>query len=240
MQWVGESLLTRIEGILIDLYGTIIPRPSRKRHDRFMEFMSEAAGVDIDTVKKTWREVYHRRVTGKLGPIESEIEQFLTDLGTTYEEGTIDKILNEFYQLSKDLVVPFDDVEPALRSIKDDGLKIGLLTNCSRNLPPIFESLDINSLFDSRIYSSMEGLTKPQLELFNRACKAIGVEHDRCLFVGDGDNEELQGAKKAGLMPVMIERGPIAGDYLINPTEEWEPLISSFRELKDIISTYHA
>jgi len=203
-----------------------------------MEFMSEAAGIDVDIVRMTWRRAYHRRVTGELGPIESEIEQFLLDLGSKKDNGVRDAILEEFYQLSRDLVVPFDDVEPALRSMKDNGLKIGLLTNCSRNLPPIFESLDINSLFDSRTYSSMEGLTKPQLELFNRACKALGVEQERCLFVGDGDNEELQGAKNAGLVPVMIERGSIAGDYLINPTEEWDPLISSFSELKDIILTY--
>jgi putative hydrolase of the HAD superfamily len=231
--------LTRIKGILIDLYGTIIPRPSRERHDRFIQFISNETGINIDTVKTTWRGVYHRRVTGKLGPIEKEIEQFLIDLGSDKNKGIRDTILSEYYQLSKDLVVPFDDVEPALRSLRDEGIKIGLLTNCSRNLPPIFESLVINSLFDSRTYSSMEGLTKPQLELFSRACKALGVEHERCLFVGDGDNQELQGAQKAGLMPVMIERGPVAGDYLISPTEEWEPLISSFSELKDIISTYH-
>jgi putative hydrolase of the HAD superfamily len=214
----------------------MIPRPSKERHTQFMQVISDSTGKQFEEVQRTWRARYLHRVTGSEESMESEIKRFLEELGSSTGSEVITPVMEEYYDLTRSLVVPFEDVKPSLKGLKRNGFMIGLMTNCSLNLPPIFEGLDINELFDSRTYSAREGLTKPQPELFHRALASLGVKAENCFFVGDGDNRELEGAKDVGLKAIMIERGAEAGDYLIDPTDNWEPKISSFYELENIIS----
>jgi putative hydrolase of the HAD superfamily len=47
---------------------------------------------------------------------------------------------------------------------------------------------------------------KPDRRIYERACAELGVEPRECLFVGDGANDELRGARDVGMTPVLIHR----------------------------------
>jgi putative hydrolase of the HAD superfamily len=45
---------------------------------------------------------------------------------------------------------------------------------------------------------------KPEPDIYLRTARALEVEPERCLYVGDGANDELAGAARVGMTPVLI------------------------------------
>ena len=45
---------------------------------------------------------------------------------------------------------------------------------------------------------------KPEPEIYLRTARALDVEPADCFFVGDGANDELAGAERVGMTPVLF------------------------------------
>ncbi len=232
---IGDISMSSITGLLVDLYGTIIPRPDIVRHDQLIDSIANILGIDRSLVSDRWRSTYYRRVTGVDGNTRGFSDHFTRSLVDDPSTDMIEGVEREWMRITSDLMTFFDDVQPSIRRLKERGIKIGLMTNCSANLPDLFEGSDIARTFDSFTYSSREGLTKPDTRLFLKGCQMLNVTPGSCAFVGDGDNDELIGSSNAGLMTIKIERGSIAGDYLIKPSSDWDPTIESFYELEGLL-----
>jgi putative hydrolase of the HAD superfamily len=58
--------------------------------------------------------------------------------------------------------------------------------------------------------SHLEGVEKPDPEIFRRALARLGATADRTLFVGDIVSIDVVGARGAGLRPVLLDA---AGAY---------------------------
>lgn len=221
--------------ILVDLFGTIIPKPDRSRHNEFMANISTILDVEVSRIEEFWRASYPGRLKGAGGSSLGSVRYFLDMMGSEYDEEAASSIDKEWYEITKELLRFFDDVAPALKKMRGAGMKVGLVTNCGANVPPLFESHPISELFDTMVYSSSEGITKPEPEIYIRGCRNLGFQPGECVFVGDGDNDELIGSSEAGLRTIKIDRGSSAGDYMIKEPDEWDPTISSFSELHDMI-----
>lgn len=86
-----------------------------------------------------------------------------------------------------------------LRTLKKNGFKIGLVSNCSgEEVEGLFLST-LASLFDEIVLSYQEGVSKPQQEIYQLACDRLGVRPSETIFIGDGGANELNGAEKAEL-----------------------------------------
>ena len=67
---------------------------------------------------------------------------------------------------------------------------------------------ELAGLFDAETFSSDCGLMKPDPEIYLRTLAALDVEPGDALFVGDGANDELAGAERVGMKPVLfVPRG---------------------------------
>jgi putative hydrolase of the HAD superfamily len=47
---------------------------------------------------------------------------------------------------------------------------------------------------------------KPDAEIYLLAAELLDVAPERCLYVGDGANDELAGAARVGMTPVLVHR----------------------------------
>jgi putative hydrolase of the HAD superfamily len=74
------------------------------------------------------------------------------------------------------------------------------------------------------------GWRKPQREVFDYALERLGVLASRALFVGDDAKWDIEGARRAGLMPVLLTQDPETppGCHRIRSLKELESLITSF------------
>lgn len=99
--------------------------------------------------------------------------------------------------------IPQESID-VLRALKETGKKIGLVSNADYGEIAAWEKSPIASLFDSVLFSCYAGCKKPEPEIYLRSLEELSVTSDQAAFVGDGGSNELEGARKVGLTPVLF------------------------------------
>ena len=101
----------------------------------------------------------------------------------------------------------YADVEPVLDRLRRRGLRLAVISNFDRRLVGLLAGLGLAAFFDEVLPSSLAGAAKPASEIFRRAVASLGVEAGATLHVGDGVGEDVDGARAAGLVAVLLDRG---------------------------------
>lgn len=115
------------------------------------------------------------------------------------------KISEEWWDHSDVKLYP--DAEEALNQLKKMGLKIGLVTNgFQSDIDQILPRVGLANFFDVTVGVDAVGKTKPNREIFLYALKKLGVSPQEALFVGDQIGTDYEGARKAGLKALLIDR----------------------------------
>jgi HAD superfamily hydrolase (TIGR01549 family) len=98
----------------------------------------------------------------------------------------------------------YEDVLPVLSNLRDGGLKIGLVSNTSRDLTAFVRhfSLDV----DAWISSGVHGKVKPSPTIFAAALDLLGVGADAAVMVGDSPLDDVEGARALGMQAYLIDR----------------------------------
>jgi len=118
------------------------------------------------------------------------------------------------------------DAERTLKSLKNMGLKIGVISNAS-SYDVVYEVLIKDGLVkyvDALITSQQISWKKPNPRIFFFACELLSVSPRKAVHVGDDPYADVLGSKKAGLISVQILTGrnkpsPYA-DYVIRNLSE--------------------
>lgn len=99
-------------------------------------------------------------------------------------------------------------VEPevirVLETIRDSGVRLGLLSNASTGEVEAWPRSPLAPLFDEALFSCECGLAKPDPRFYRLALKRMGVSAEETLFVGDGGSNEHVGAREVGLDNVLL------------------------------------
>lgn len=96
------------------------------------------------------------------------------------------------------------DILQALQALREQGYGLCLVSNASTAEVSAWQDSPLASLFDHAIFSCHCGYAKPQVEIYRLAVQKLGVRPQECLFVGDGGSNEHQGARDAGMHPVLM------------------------------------
>ncbi len=80
----------------------------------------------------------------------------------------------------------------------------GIVSNFDRRLLSILASLGLAPLFDTVVLASDVGATKPDPAIFHQALEQLGVAHRDGVMVGDDPEQDLAGARKAGLRAIDV------------------------------------
>ncbi|HZR98322.1 MAG TPA: HAD-IA family hydrolase [Chloroflexota bacterium] len=110
----------------------------------------------------------------------------------------------------------YPDSLPALEALRARGVLLGVISNWEEWLEQLLLHLQIHTYFASRTISGTAGVEKPDPRIFALALESLGVAPEEAAHVGDSLHHDVEGARRAGLTPVLIDRqgtlGP--GDYL--------------------------
>ncbi len=83
--------------------------------------------------------------------------------------------------------------------------KIGLLSNVGRDwIQDFFDEHQLHELFDAVVLSSTEGILKPDVEIFRRTAKRLGVRPEACIMIDDTP-ANCDGARAAGMQAILYE-----------------------------------
>jgi putative hydrolase of the HAD superfamily len=103
-------------------------------------------------------------------------------------------------------LVPVPGARETIEELRRRGLRTGLITVCSEDVPQLWPETAFHGLFDAEVFSCSVGLRKPDPRIYRLALDELGVEPGEAIFVGDGANDELGGAERVGMTAVMLER----------------------------------
>jgi putative hydrolase of the HAD superfamily len=205
-----------IAGIVLDAVGTLIkPVPS------VAEAYADAArrqGVLLE------REVVRARFNLHFGSDEIRGDRGIhsTDEATEIRRwrGIVSKVLPEvkdpervFDELWDHFRRPdswrcFADVVPALRAIHDAGIAVCVGSNFDSRLREVVMGLpELSWAVDALVISSEVGYRKPHAAFFQAVCERLSLAPRQVLCVGDDIENDFQGALRAGLSALLLDRG---------------------------------
>ena len=154
-------------------------------------------------------------------------EGLIRDLGINSDPRALGLSIYDFYRrdVAFDL---FDDSIPILEKLHGRGFRLGVISNFSTVLEPIFKHRDIRDYFDPFIVSAEENCMKPDREIFDLALERAGVGAHEAVMIGDNPMDDVDGSAKAGIASILIDRF----DRVKNPPEA---TVKSLLEIDDIL-----
>lgn len=190
-----------VRAVIFDLWDTIVDFVPDD-HDALQRRVAERIGVDYDRFLAVWHSEEYAR-SRNIGPIAPCFESALRTLGV---EADVDELLGWRRELTRQALVGRDGLLDTLGALRAKGLRVGLISNCTEDVVDVWEDTAFARFFDAAVFSATAGLAKPQPEIYRRAATELAVEPEECVFVGDGANDELRGARDVGMTPVLIHR----------------------------------
>jgi len=100
--------------------------------------------------------------------------------------------------------VPYADTRVTLETLRERGMKIGVVSNVPVDLRPVFAAHRLDRLVDSFTHSFEVGAEKPDPAIFLAAAKALGVGPPETLMVGDHAVDA--GAERAGMRVLILPK----------------------------------
>ncbi len=222
---------TEIKAVLFDLGGTLVktsPIPEVmkkileiygvKRSAEEIEQAIKAAEKNVDIeelpilgdefwVKWNARVLEHLGIRGNVSFLAEEI----TKLWWHYSD-----------------VELYPDAEKTLKLLKQNGLKIGIITNgLESDVRDILPKVGLTGVFDVKVASNTVGKMKPSKEIFLHALEKLHVLPCKAVFAGDMIKHDYKGSRESSLKALLIDRED-------NVEEEVEK-IGSLMELPEYI-----
>ena len=105
----------------------------------------------------------------------------------------------------KDLAL-FDDVMPALQSLRREGITLAVLSNLRQDMAQTLQRLGLSTYVDFYVTSQDAGAEKPHPPIFLAAMERAGIGPSEGIHVGDQYQSDVVGARAVGLLPVLLDR----------------------------------
>jgi putative hydrolase of the HAD superfamily len=130
------------------------------------------------------REALPERARGRLGDVDALTEALLASLR----------------------FAAYADAAPALEALKARGLRLVVASNWDVSLHSVLERVGLAASLDGIVTSAEAGARKPSPEIFRQALRVAGVSAPDSIHVGDSIEEDVAGARRTGIAPVLLRR----------------------------------
>jgi putative hydrolase of the HAD superfamily len=181
------------------------------------EFSSGAAArfspADLSrALERVWAEVHAENRADRYGGVRGESEfwrSFLNRVRGHLDGGAVTPEI--FARLAAHFRDPgswtvFEDVRGTLAELESRGVLLAVVSNWDSHLPALLEALGLAGSFRAVSVSAIEGIGKPEPEIFRRTCARLRLSPAEVLHVGDSLVEDYEGARAAGLSALLLDR----------------------------------
>lgn len=104
----------------------------------------------------------------------------------------------------------YPDVMETIGALREKGVLVGILTNGFKyDYSEILEILGLSDFFDLVMGPDSCGCGKPDRRIFQYALDTLGLDPSEVVYVGNDYEKDYIGARDAGMLPLMIDRGQI-------------------------------
>lgn len=236
----GERLISKkYQAVIFDLFGTLVDKLSLREHKNMLGQMASVLSVPTDDFIKLWFDTFNERGLGIFQSLKENIDYICQKLNLPTADPQATRAAKINIEYTARSMKPRPYATELLAQLKSASYKTGLITNCGAEIPKITNDMPFAPWLDVAVFSSLEGVQKPDPHIYQIAVARLGVKPEDCLYIGDGDSHELTGASQAGMYPVLI-RNPDENRTDVHridfEADEWHgPIISSLQEVLNLI-----
>ena len=94
-------------------------------------------------------------------------------------------------------------MERIVNQLKEDGIKVGLLTNSVPEFWPVIERTINTKLFECIVDSSQVGIRKPDERIYELTARKLGMSTSSCVMIDDL-HHNVKGAEKTGMAGILF------------------------------------
>lgn len=217
------SLLEGVKGILFDCYDTLIEIRHDEEDIRTYETLSRwlrYQGVSIDP--EALRDEYRRRIRRVMSRSEEKypevrVEEIFRGICEDHRLWEIDDLvvgISAARAFRAASMRRFRSFPETVRLLDHLGyVAKGIVSNGQRVFSEVeLKYLDLHHRFDVIVFSSDVGFKKPDPRIFRVALDAMSLEPEDALFIGDSFENDILGAKKAGMQAMFIREAWVLPD----------------------------
>jgi putative hydrolase of the HAD superfamily len=213
-----------VRAVIFDLWETLVDWPAEEARS-LSEKLADRLGLTPGELEDRVRESYLLSQTKPLATLYRA-------LGVPDEH--IETHVTARFDFARRALRPRPGVVNTLVELRARGVKLGLISMCSEDVPAAWPETELAGLFDAETFSCATGLVKPKPEIYLHTSRGLDVDPGDCLFVGDGANDELAGAERVGMTPVLLAAGN--GEPTWSEVRDWRGLrISSIPQVLELV-----
>jgi putative hydrolase of the HAD superfamily len=225
----------KFEAVIFDLFGTLV--------DDFVssvaqmhEEMALALAVPYEQFMQHWRETAEMRIIGAFDTVEANIEYVCDAMKVSPRAEQIENAVEIRMKYIRRALQPKPDAINTPNQLRNWGYKIGLISNCSIEIPILWQETAFANVIDTPIFSSRVRLRKPDIRIYHLACEQLGVTPEACLYIADGEDHELAAGAKVGLHPVLIRTVTQKTSSSHQEARDWQgSIIASLPEVLQLV-----
>jgi putative hydrolase of the HAD superfamily len=208
-----------VKAVIFDLWETLIDW-DHGANRLMMERIEERVGFDFE---ERWSGLAERYTQ----PVRLVLES------AGIPQDALDDVVAIRADFVRTCLVPREGAVETLRRLRDEGMKLGLITVCTEDVELLWSESEFAGLFDVEVFSNSIGISKPDPRIYLHCCEELGVDPHDAVFVGDGANDELEGARRVGLKAILIHKA--GQDPLWPEVLEWDgPRVTSIPEVLEV------
>lgn len=211
-----------VRAVVFDLFGTLVDSFSSTEYENVLRGMGVALGAEPEEFLAAWYASSDRRAVGAHKSIAENVAMIARRMGLSPTEDEIAGAVRPRVEFVRRAIRARADAVATLGELREMGLRIGLISDCSPEVPGLWRATEMAPLVDVALFSPECGFKKPDARIYEMACERLQVRPDEAIYVGDGGSHELTGATAAGMRAVMIRVPYQDEDAHRLGAEEWD------------------
>lgn len=217
-----------VRAALVDVYDTILQSVFVER----LSALAQTLGIDPGDWLLEFAKTRDDRDRGKLSTAAA-FGRALRGCGIEPDDGLVDELMRRDAEFNYAHTRLYDDTVPFLTWLRDQGMRIALVSNCADTTRGLLEHLGVIPLADAVVLSCEVGSMKPSAEIYVTALADLGVAAADAVFIDDQPAFCL-GAESVGVRPIRIARDGVIGAV---DGAGWDfPVVGSFDGVRPLLS----
>ncbi len=198
------GLTDGMTAVVFDFYGTLTPVSPSEAWAANGAQLAAVIGVPVDDLMRAFDESFPERISGALGDVRETMQAICHRLGVQLSDERLDEAARTRRAVQESMFALRPEALPVTGALRDRGLRIGLVSDCTSELPDAWPRLPLAAQIDAPVFSCVERTRKPDPRLFRTVAERLSAEPAACVYVGDGGGRELTGASGIGMRAVLL------------------------------------
>jgi putative hydrolase of the HAD superfamily len=211
-----------VKAVIFDLYetlvtqsGTVVPRAGA---------LGESLGLDATAYRREWKQLRPQALCGQL-TFEQALIEAARRLHIALPAERVQQASDERARANAEVFQKIDPEIIALtRDLQSRGMRLGTISNCMAEDARPWSRCALAPQFACAVFSYAAGCVKPDPRIYLMAIEQLAVSPAETVYIGDGGDDELAGAGRAGLRAAQaawfVARAPsISVPLLANPQD---------------------